>query len=378
MSTASTPRAANCLAIGLCLLLATAGSSALAFEQTSTVPLTTTPPVTSDESPVPNPAALPGKPSAPSEQVPALRVFMPDGQLKSHSIRVYVARDIPSTQKVRLRLLRPHPVTKGRAAKVGDIVVEPLVVAPNQEWIETVDGQQVSRLGTLLLFDISNIDFEYKAMIRFMPVVTWEEAGVTQVAAGDHEVNVGNSVAVIGWTLLIVGLALLLVVVLSYRAKNNPILLLTGVDGHLSLSQTQIACWTVAIGSVVLGYGFIKLEIPNIPLSLLALMGASLATGGIGYFKDEQKQQAAINNGVNAVNRQWAMSDLIYTFPTGDAAPEPSLSKTQMLFWTVLILVMFVSKSILDGVVWEVPWPIVALMGFSQAGYLAPKVAPQI
>jgi len=49
------------------------------------------------------------------------------------------------------------------------------------------------------------------------------------------------------------------------------------------------------------------------------------------------------------------------------------LAKAQMLFWT-LLLVIFVSKSILDGVIWDVPWPLAALMGFIQAGYLAPKL----
>ena len=42
-----------------------------------------------------------------------------------------------------------------------------------------------------------------------------------------------------------------------------------------------------------------------------------------------------------------------------------------------LLLVIFVSESILDGVIWDVPWPLVALMGFSQAGYLAPKLTSQ-
>jgi len=50
------------------------------------------------------------------------------------------------------------------------------------------------------------------------------------------------------------------------------------------------------------------------------------------------------------------------------------LAKAQMLFWTLLLLVIFVSESILDGVIWDVPWPLVALMGFSQAGCLAPKL----
>jgi hypothetical protein len=69
----------------------------------------------------------------------------------------------------------------------------------------------------------------------------------------------------------------------------------------------------------------------------------------------------------------WHWGDLIRLFTPG-RRPELSLSKAQMLFWTVLLLVLFLSKSILEGAIWEVPWPLVALMGFSQAGYLAPKV----
>ena len=76
------------------------------------------------------------------------------------------------------------------------------------------------------------------------------------------------------------------------------------------------------------------------------------------------------------VQRTLAIGDLVRVFPAGQA-PELSLAKAQMLFWTVLLLVLFVSKSILDGAIWEVPWALVALMGFSQAGYLAPKLAPQ-
>jgi hypothetical protein len=34
-------------------------------------------------------------------------------------------------------------------------------------------------------------------------------------------------------------------------------------------------------------------------------------------------------------------------------------------------------KSVLNGVVWEVPWAMVALMGISQVSYLAPKFVPE-
>jgi len=105
------------------------------------------------------------------------------------------------------------------------------------------------------------------------------------------------------------------------------------------------------------------------------LMGASLVTGGVAYFQDVKKATvvyAATGSGPAA--HDWRWGDLIRIFPQ-DRAPELSLAKAQMLFWTVLLILLFVSKSILEGGIWEVPWPLVALMGFSQAGYLVPKVA---
>jgi hypothetical protein len=296
---------------------------------------------------------------------------MPDGQLKSHSIRVYVTADIQPGQNPRLQLLRSHAVT--RQAVIDS--VEPVVVAPGQEWTESVNGQEVRRSGTLLLFDLNRMDSGLWPMLQVRPVVRWTEAGGARIAVGDSEVNVGSIFATLGWTTLVVGLALLVVIALSRRAGGSPLQFLSGVDGHLSLAQTQIACWTVAVGGVVLGYGFVVLQIPRIPESLLALMGASLATGGIGFFSDARNRQEAIKGGATPARYTMALGDLVRDFSKGDV-PELSLAKAQMLVWTVLLLVLFLSKSILEGAIWEVPWALVALMGFSQAGFLAPKLVP--
>lgn len=353
---------------GLVALLATSGllTAAPAPPAPSAASGATAPPA----APKP-PAPAPAKPSE-----PIVRIYMPDAQLTSHSVRVYVTRDLASEQNPRLQLLRSHAVTK-RAVKEAE-PQEPGLVAAGQEWTETVKGQEVRRSGTLLMFDLSRLDFDYRAMVRVTPVVSWEEGGVPRIAVGAREVNVGNIVAAGLWTVSIVGVAVLLVTVLAWRAGGNPLRLLTGADGRLSLAQTQIACWTVVVGSVVLGYGLIKLEIPTIPASLLVLMGASLATGGIAFFQDAQKQKAegvVVAEGA-AAGRPLEFRDLVRVFPPGQA-PELSLAKAQMLFWTVLLIVLFVSKSLLDGAIWEVPWALVALMGFSQAGFLAPKLAQQ-
>ena len=124
---------------------------------------------------------------------------------------------------------------------------------------------------------------------------------------------------------------------------------------------------------MVLGYGLIRLQIPDIPESLLGLMGASLATGGAGFLKDGPNKAKAEKAGAVSVQRTLAWSDIVRTYKSGQP-PELSLAKAQMLLWTVLLLVLFVLKSILEGAIWEVPWPLVFLMGFSQAGYIAPKL----
>lgn len=360
------------LGLAVCLLAAAAPSGICAVKRTQ---------------PAPSPAPSPGTPAAGSTSASAppaagkggevsgsaLKLYMPDGQLISHTIRIYVSGNIQPEQSPRLQLLRSHAVTEKAMAESRR--VDPALVAPGQEWIETVGGVQVRRTGTLLLFDLSSHPFGLRGMIRVLPVVSWTEAGATRLAVGAGEVNIGNIVNAIAWTLAIVGVALLIVIGLSWRAAGNPLLFLAGADGQLSLAQTQVACWTVAVGSVVLGYGFIRLEIPEIPTSLIVLMGASLTTGGVGYFKDAQKLKRVAARRTTA-RRSLRLGDLVTNF-SAETKPELSLAKGQMLFWTLLLLVLFIAKSILDGAIWAVPWPLVALMGFSQVGYLAPKLAPQ-
>jgi hypothetical protein len=364
-------------------------------------------------SPTDTPAVSPPKqpsqadqPQAHTQRETVITLYMPDGQLKSHSVAVYITHNIQEDQKPQLQLLRSHTVTDKEENE--DAKIAPLLVAPNQEWTQTENNKQVQKTGTLLLFDIASADFFPKPMIRVRPVVYWIEGGNLEKVVGKNEVNVADILAACLWTLLITVVGLLLIIILASRvgkasgtARASLVQFLSAVDGHLSLGQTQIACWTIVVGSVVLGYGMIRLEIPTIPSSLLALMGASLATGGVAYFQDSQKQAAAeaasfvpaapsavgVRAPVAAVpaaavgappamNIVPHLADLVTNFSAGQTQGQLSLAKAQMIFWTVLLLVMFVSKSILEGAIWDIPWALVALMGFSQAGYLAPKIAP--
>lgn len=344
---------------------------ALSSSKIDSIPLTVTPVQANGGSGVPDTTAA-AVTQGTTGSVPTYTIYMPDGQLHSHPIRVYVTANIPPNPKPKLRLLRSRAVSE--AVDEDDELKVPVIVAPGQQWMESFEGEQFPRSGTLLLFDLSELDFQYKAMLRVMPIVTWTDGDVERTVVGSSEVNIGNIVWTLIWTLLIVGVALAVILKLSWRSGGRPLLFLTGANGRLSLAQTQIALWTVAVGGVVLAYGLIKLDIPDIPDSLLVLMGASLATGGIGFFKDRHNHQAAVNAGATPPRPE--LGDLVRVFRPKDQCLEFSLAKAQMLFWTVLLLVLFLAKSSLDGEIWAVPWELVALMGFSQAGFLAPKLAP--
>src|SRR5687768_4626878 len=51
-------------------------------------------------------------PIAPPATPPAVRLHMPDGQLKSHYLTVYVTGTIVEAQNPRLRLIRSHSITE--------------------------------------------------------------------------------------------------------------------------------------------------------------------------------------------------------------------------------------------------------------------------
>jgi len=301
---------------------------------------------------------------------------MPDGQLKSHAVVIYLTTNIESEQQPCLQLTRNHEITK---AKDEDNCHSPTFVASGQKWKQSEQGTETEKSGTLLMFDLKQLAFSGKAMIRVRPFVYWNENGKWKKTAGRREVNLGDSSWIFIYTAVVVVVAVVFITFLSWRAKKNPLYFLTGVEGRLSLAQTQIALWTIAVGSVVLGYGMLRLEIPTIPNSLLALMGASLATGGLAFFGDNSRQGTSADGTLpkpasEPPKEPLALKNLVLMFPPADG--ELSLSKAQMLFWTILLLVLFISKSTLDGAIWDMPWGLVALMGFSQLGFVVPKFVP--
>ncbi|MEW6490614.1 MAG: hypothetical protein AB1578_22215, partial [Thermodesulfobacteriota bacterium] len=234
-----------------------------------------------------------------------VRLFMPDGQLQSHPVRVFVTEDLSHADEPALILHGSHAVT--RVLEGEERARKPRLLARNHLWVQEEAGQQVVYRGTLLVFDLRDYPIPlYKAAVRVMPALEWRQGSLVgrepAVALGDREVYLGNIVGAVGWTAVLV-LALLGGIGLACRrAGGRALSALLGPDGKPSLSRTQVAAWTVATGSMLSVFGLIRLEPPQIPASLVALMGLSLATGGINYFRVRQRHQEALAAG-RAVQR---------------------------------------------------------------------------
>ena len=301
-----------------------------------------------------------------------IRLFMADGQLKNLPVRVLITHDIAWDMNPELRLSR-WIRTDDKNAKQNR-TIRPIEIAPNHRWIQDINGQDVSLTGTLLIFDLREYPVAfYKPMTRIVPALRWEEklgkVLEPQTAVSQDEVYLGNIASAIGWTILLVGTLLILIAHWSFKLKGSAKSLFVNPKGKLSLSKVQVCLWTVAIGSLVAMFGFIRLQIPDLPESLLALMGLSLATSGISYSK-------AIKDGTEATKQEdysGDLSDLISEINPNTGETVLSVARAQLLFWTGIMLTLFVAKSFIDGVLWEVPWEMVTLMGMSQVGYVSSK-----
>ena len=355
--------------------------------------------------------AKPGSPVGPiaKSSLEPPQLVSDDGQLISHEFTIFMTYLLTPENKPFLHFSGSHLLTVKEGLELQPI--PPTLIAPHQYRLVTVGNTTVPAEGTLLTFDLSGFNYPiYKAAIRLRPRIEWTEGpsaagqpvAQRQILATD-DVYLGNLAIAAAWTALTILLVGITVISWSVQKakqvtkfKPRPwLLLITGPDGYLSLWRTQLLLWTVAVGGVVFMYGLVRLHVPDIPETLVALMGMSLLTGSVSATKSRQDTvakiaqqnqnlpdpaaQAAPGTPVVIMNPSVArFADLISNWNAHTGQLELSIPKAQMVFWTVIVLGLFVVKSFLLGALWPVPWTMVALTGFSQAGYIGDKYVQSI
>jgi hypothetical protein len=317
-----------------------------------------------------------GTPSASVPDGPKYRLFVQDGQLASHGFDVFVTPDVPADVTPEIKFDRHHVVTKESLAEKE--CWECIVLAREQTRTVIDGGRSVSATGTLLVFGVPDAFFDLqfgdhvtslgRGSVRGLPIVSWTEKSGARKVVASGDVYLTNIAWDWIWTLCVMAVLVGSVVWIACRATGSAVGFLLGSDGKMSLSHVQAALWTLAIGAVLLSYGLSRSEVPKIPSALVALMGLSFATNGFARVRSGVAR--ALPTG--AINT-WRVSDILVAPHTDPGAGTVTLERAQMLFWTLALVGLFVAKSVLEGTMWDVPWELVALTGFSQAAYLSAK-----
>ena len=328
----------------------------------------------------------------PQEQNAKPFLIMNDGQIKSHPVRVFVKDAfVTKTMKPILCLVAIDQVTRKKYYDVWckGPSFRPIEVAPGQTMTYKVNETPITINGTMMLFDISDIVIPFYATgMRVVPVVTWISNNVTissrgakneySRVIGEDEIYIGNSSGAILWTSFTLLLFLIVLLILSRMGGKKFFDLIKIYDsesGKLSLSLTQMLLWTLAIGFMVMVFSLMFLQVPNIPDSLIALMGLSVVTGSIGHYQTNEIYKGITKSlkPNNSENQMKKIGEILYdliAIQKKDGNSFPSIAKAQNLFWTIITLILFIWKSIIDGQLWSVPEELVVLMGISQVSYL--------
>ncbi len=309
-------------------------------------------------------------------------IFMPDGQLITRPVKVYISGvNITEDMRPKLHLVKMDSTeTK---------IYKPRVTAPDYFWDEMIENTPVPRTGTMLIFDLSDYHIPvYNSCSRVLPELHWnkfltsEQTGridtVEVFLVSNRETFIGNGLNAFLITMLVFCCFLTLAWYLTRDDDKKILGLVSTSDGALSMSLTQMALWTIAVGLMVLAYSLLRLRVPDIPESLLFLMTFATLTSVTGHWQAHRTRDAMKGQGekIEAKEGMPKLSSILYVYPEGyteEDKYDPSIAKAQILFWTLTTLIIFIFKSIAEGQLWDVPWQLVALMGISQGNFLMRK-----
>jgi hypothetical protein len=146
----------------------------------------------------------------------------------------------------------------------------------------------------------------------------------------------------------VIAVAFLWLVSTALAGEWNPFALAMGLDNRLSTSKLQALLWTACVGFVyamvyadrVITYGHTD-PIGTIPQNVLFALGLSV-TSAVGA-KAITSSQVGANSDSKDVSAapSYDPADLV----RDDGASTPSLTKVQLLFWTVVGIVVYLTSS---------------------------------
>jgi len=318
--------------------------------------------------------------SAPVQKHQDLTLFIPSGQLSNQMFKVFIPNIELSREMDPKLFLKMNSIEQS---------FSPVIVSPDHIMVKKVEEEEIREVGTLMMFNINKLkSSKYYASIRVVPQVKWIEGTGSHAReislVYDDYYFIGNNFGTFIWTTVIVASILLLITLLLYARKKKEqwLGLISDTNGQVSMALLQMFLWTIAVSYMVLAFGILRLNVPNIPNTLITLMLFAAATSTAGHIQTKVqlrkegklKSELKLDNvkpEANVTQKKegfWAKFSTV--FYADKYSEYPSMAKVQVLIWTIITLVLFVYLSFKEGELWDVPNELVILMGISQATFL--------
>ena len=325
-----------------------------------------------------------------------------DSYILGHYFSVFIPdKDFSYEMNPRLHLMNMRNGDLFKTSKVK--IYNNHILEDKNERYESASEKYIGSLLLFTIIDSVQIPF-YHPTINVEASLLWQSISDTthqdsselknEYLLKNSYILIGNKRGATFWTMVTLIGFLLIVYVLTRKAEHKMLGPLCNKDKMLSMSLLQMALWTITVGFMVFGFALFQAKVPYIPESLLILMGAAAATGTIGYYltdanrrKNEEvgfwqneidkldnvTPEPTSNEPIPPKKSQWKIyGELINRlFFISKDSKDPSLALSQIFFWTVITLILFIVKSVREDLLWDVPEQFVYLMGISQAAFLA-------
>ncbi len=318
-------------------------------------------------------------------QTANIKMIFEDGQLMTNPVTVFLPDfNLKNITSIQLKLCSAELFKDVSFTQMQGRLVKPYIAADNQTKVITENGIPKTYIGTLLVFNMRDLPVQfYKSGKRYLPVIKYYSSVDTAQILGDKArfiigkniIYVANQKGALLLSLFICSIIIFIIYFIIKISGRSFIDLVSTFGCKTSLPLTQMALWTVAVGIIVLTYGLTQVDLPDIPDSLIWLMGLSIVTSAMGHVQsdiltDNKKANPAANTELTVAKSSFVgcLKSLISV--EVDGKEYPSIAKAQFLFWTLATMTLFVYKSLIEGIIWSVPEELVILMGLSQGSYL--------
>jgi hypothetical protein len=192
------------------------------------------------------------------------------------------------------------------------------------------------------------------------------------------------------WWLIFAALMLVAAALAGKRSTANSVLgILIDARGRYSLNRVQLVTWNLLILSTFLALVFSVGNVPDIPQTLVGLLGISLGSGVIAGAvkagKDQDANAKVGKDGMDVKSDNGAVTHTIHQRPMQMVMAEEGpnadkivdVGKFQNAVFTVGLAVTYIALTWTTGKFPEFNTQALMLLGLSHAGYVGGKIPNQ-